>query len=119
MEYHNDLSKGLWHGFWVKAGAEDNWNSIFGKTCTILGTGAIGQALAKLLKAFSCQVIGWRRKSGLAVPEGFDKVVPDLKQRSMRPRSFALYPPPATQGLLSKELLAGMKGKFLVNVGRG
>ena len=24
-----------------------------------------------------------------------------------------------TQGLLSKELLAGMKGKFLVNVGRG
>ena len=26
---------------------------------------------------------------------------------------------PATEGLLSREILAGMKGKFLVNVGRG
>jgi phosphoglycerate dehydrogenase-like enzyme len=64
----NDLNKELWHGFWVKAGAEDNWNSIYGKTCAILGTGAVGQALARLLKAFSCEVIGWRRRSGQAVP---------------------------------------------------
>ena len=121
VEFHNDLSKELWHGFWVKAGAEDNWNSLFGKTCTVLGTGAVGQALAKLLKAFSCQVIGWRRKSGLAVPDGFDKVVPDLKP-ALDEAEIVFVTLPATnltQGLLSRELLLGMKGKFLVNVGRG
>ena len=116
VEFHNDLSKELWHGFWVKAGAEDNWNSLFGKTCTVLGTGAVGQALAKLLKAFSCQVIGWRRKSGLAVPDGFDKVVQDLKT-ALDEAEIVFVTLPATnltQGLLSRELLLGMKGKFLV-----
>jgi phosphoglycerate dehydrogenase-like enzyme len=121
VEYHNDLSKELWHGFWVKAGAEDNWNSIYGKTCAILGTGAVGQALARLLKAFSCEVIGWRRRSGQAVPDGFDRVVGDLKT-ALDEAEIVFVTLPATnltQGLLSKELLAGMKGKFLVNVGRG
>ncbi len=121
VEYHNDLSEGLWHGFWVKAGAEDNWNSIYGKRCLILGTGAVGQALAKLLKAFSCEVSGWRRRQGLAVPEGFDRVIPDL-QTALADAELVFVTLPATKltdGLLSRELLAGMKGKFLVNVGRG
>lgn len=121
VEYHNDLKNELWHGFWVRGGAEDNWNSLYGKTCVILGTGAIGSELAKLLKAFSCKVYGWRRRSGLALPEGFDAVLPDLREAIAAAEIVFVTLPatPLTDGLLGKELLATMKGKFLVNVGRG
>ncbi|MCE1197273.1 hypothetical protein LWX53_12360, partial [bacterium] len=78
VEYHNDLRRCLWHGMWARGGAEDNWNSIYGKSCAILGTGTIGVQLAKLLKAFSCTVYGWRRHGGLPVPDGFDAILPDL-----------------------------------------
>ncbi|HCO49531.1 MAG TPA: hydroxyacid dehydrogenase [Spirochaetaceae bacterium] len=121
IEYHNDLRNRIWHGFWVRGGVEDNWDSLRGRTCTILGTGAIGIELAKLLKAFSCTVYGWRRRSGLAVPEGFDEVVPELKDAIARAEIvyIALPATPLTEGLLSREILATMKGKMLVNVGRG
>ena len=121
VEYHNDLKNCVWHGFWVRRGAEDNWDSLNGKTCTILGTGAIGVELAKLLKAFSCRVYGWRRRMGLACPEGFDEVLPDLKDAIARAEIvyIALPATPLTEGLLSKAILASMRGKILVNVGRG
>ncbi|TXT49430.1 MAG: D-isomer specific 2-hydroxyacid dehydrogenase [Spirochaetes bacterium] len=121
VEFHDDLRQEKWHGFWVRAGAEDNWDSIAGRTCAILGTGAIGVELAKLLKAFSCPVIGWRRKSGQDVPEGFDKICFDLDEALGEAEIiFVALPATAlTEGLLSKERLLAMKGKFLVNVGRG
>lgn len=121
IEYHNDLRKGLWHGMWVRSGSEDNWDSISGKSCTILGTGAIGIELARLLKAFSCKVYGWRRRSGQALPQGFDEVIPDLGEAIARAEIvFVVLPAtPLTKGLLTRDLLASMKGKVLVNVGRG
>ncbi len=121
VEYHNDLKQGLWHGFWVRRGAEDNWDSLFGHKCAILGTGAIGCELAKLLKAFHCEVYGWRRKTGMALPEGFDEVIPDLKEAIARAEIVfvALPATPLTDGLLTREILATMKDKVLVNVGRG
>lgn len=121
VEFHNDLKNDLWHGFWVRAGSEDNWDSIRGRSCAILGTGAIGIELAKLLKAFSCKVYGWRRKTGQALPEGFNEVLPDLTEAIARAEMvfIALPATPLTEGLLSREILASMKGKFLVNVGRG
>lgn len=121
IEYHNDLRNTEWHGFWVRGGGEDNWDSIFGKHCTILGTGAIGIELAKLLKAFSCRVCGWRRSRGAPVPQGFDEVVPDLESAIARSEIIfvALPATPLTEGLLTKGILASMKDKFLVNVGRG
>ncbi len=121
IEYHNDLKNEIWHGFWVSRGAEDNWDSIYGRTCTILGTGAIGQELAKLLKAFSCKVYGWRRSRGTDVPEHFDAVLPSLKE-ALDAAEILFVALPATgetEGLISKDLLMDMKGKFLVNVGRG
>lgn len=121
IEYHNDLARDLWHGFWVRAGSEDNWNSIYGKSCVILGTGAIGVALAGLLKAFSCRVTGWRRRPDAPLPANFDEVIPDLEQaiESAEIVFIALPATPLTDGLISRELLRKMKGKFLVNVGRG
>ncbi len=121
VEYHNDLAACRWHGLWVKGGAEDRWESLHGKTCAILGTGAIGQALARLLGPFSCRVIGWRRREGLPLPEGFQAVYASLDQALEEADVvFVALPGTAqTQGLLSRERLAKMGGKLLVNVGRG
>ena len=120
IEFHNDLKNDLWHGFWVRGGSEDNWDSLHGRNCAILGTGAIGVELAKLLKAFSCKVYGWRRKSGQVLPEGFDEVIPDLREAIARAEIVYITLPatPLTEGLLSREILASMKGKLLVNIGR-
>ena len=121
IEYHCDLSRGKWHGMWVKGGKEDNLDSIFGKTCLILGTGAIGSELANLFKAFSCTVHGWRKNKALAAPEGFDDIVTDLKEAIAVSEIVAVALPatPLTDGLLSKDILMSMAGKFLINVGRG
>jgi phosphoglycerate dehydrogenase-like enzyme len=121
IEYHNDLRRGVWHGFWVGKGAEDEWSSIFRRDCAIFGTGAIGLALARLLKAFDCGVTGYRRREGLPAPPGFDRIETDFRRavESSELLFVALPLSPETEGLFSKEILLSARGKFLVNVGRG
>ena len=68
VEFHNDLAHGRWHGYWVKGGDSDQWESLRGKTCAILGTGSIGVELARLLAPFSCRVVGWRRDPSRGAP---------------------------------------------------
>ena len=121
IEFHNDLRQGKWHGFWVGKGHEDFWHSLYGKPCAILGVGAIGTALARLLKAFDCPVTGYRRRTSEETPLHFDRVTNDLADavRDAEIVFVALPLTDETEGLVSRELLASMKGKFLVNVGRG
>jgi phosphoglycerate dehydrogenase-like enzyme len=121
VEYHNDLRERRWHGFWVGRGAEDEWESIQGKTAAVFGTGAIGEALARMLKAFDCEVIGYRRHADLPVPPHFDRIETDLARavREAELLYIALPLTPATEGLFTRELLLSAKGRFLVNVGRG
>lgn len=121
IEFHNDLRRGTWHGFWVGKGHEDFWHSLQGKPCAVLGTGAIGTALARLLSAFDCPVTGYRRRPGAGSPPHFDRVTSDLADAIADAELVFVALPltPETEGLLSREILAGMKGKFLVNVGRG
>jgi len=121
VEYHNDLKIKQWHGFWVGKGAEDEWSSIFRRKTAILGTGAIGIALARLLKGFDCEVVGYRRRADEPLPPSFDRIETDIATAvaSAEIVFIALPLTPRTKGLFSKELLLSMKGKFLVNVGRG
>jgi len=121
IEFHNDLRRGKWHGFWIGKGHEDFWHSLFRKPCAILGVGAIGTALAKLLKAFDCPVTGYRRKKASESQPYFDRVTNDVADaiRDAEIVFIALPLTAETEGLLSRELLSTMKGKFLVNVGRG
>ncbi len=121
VEYHNDLRVRKWHGFWVGKGAEDEWSSIFRRPCAIFGTGAIGTVLARLLKAFECPVVGYRRHAGAPIPPNFDRIETDLAKAvaSAELLFVALPLTPSTTGLFSKELLLAAKGKFIVNVGRG
>lgn len=121
IEFHNDLRQATWHGFWVGKGHEDLWHSIYRKPCAVLGTGAIGTALAHLLKAFDCPVTGYRRRRGVDSPSEFDRVVYDVAE-AVRDAEIVFITLPLTletEGLVSAELLSTMKGKFLVNVGRG
>lgn len=120
VEYHNDLSRELWHGFWIGRGKEDFWHSIQGYACTILGTGAIGQRLASFLKAFECPVTGFRRQTAAEAVPGFDRVTADLPTAlSGAEIVFVALPlTEATRGLIGGRELACMKGAFLVNVGR-
>ncbi len=121
VEYHNDLKAGKWHGFWVGHGLEDYWHSIWGKRCAILGSGAIGVRLARLLKAFDCQVVGFRRRADGPRPDHFDAVTTDLREAVAGAELvFAVLPlTEATKGIVSRDILMSMKGAFLVNVGRG
>lgn len=121
VEYHNDLRARQWHGFWVGRGAEDEWSALHGRTAAIFGTGAIGISLAKLLKAFDCAVIGYRRRNDAPVPPGFDRIETELARAVAEAELLYIALPltPATTGLFTKELLLSAKGKFLVNVGRG
>lgn len=120
VEYHNDLRSGLWHGFWVGKGKEDFWHSIEGLDCAILGTGAIGQHLARMLKAFNCRVYGFRRQANAQLPEYFDKVGTDLAAcLSGADLVFITLPlTEATRRLVDEPVLASIPGAFLVNVGR-
>lgn len=121
VEFHNDLAAKKWHGFWVGKGREDFWHSIFRRRCVILGTGAIGETLARLLKAFDCHVAGYRRRSGAALPPHFDEVFTSLPEALAGAEIvFAALPlTDQTRGLVDAEALAAMRGAFLVNVGRG
>ncbi|MBU1079575.1 MAG: NAD(P)-binding domain-containing protein [Spirochaetes bacterium] len=121
VEYHNDLRDEIWHGFWVGKGREDFWHSMFRRRCAILGVGAIGEALARLLKAFDCEVIGYRRRADAKRPEHFDEVTTDLLSAvSGAEIVFVALPlTDATRGVVGRAELEAMRGAFLVNVGRG
>jgi len=77
----------------------------------VLGTGAMGSAVARLLQAVGFQVTGWSRHSGQslqAVLGDSDIVV------------CALPLTPQTQGLLDARALALMpRGSYLINIARG
>ena len=121
VEYHNALRETRWHGFWVGRGGEDEWHSLYGRPCAIFGTGAIGIALARLLKAFDCPVTGYRRHPDALLPPHFDRIETDLRKAVDEAELLFVALPltPATEGLFSKELLLSARDKFLVNVGRG
>lgn len=120
VEFHNDLAHGRWHGYWVKGGDSDQWESLRGKTCAILGTGSIGVELARLLAPFSCRVVGWRRDPSRGAPPGFDALAATADDAiAAADIVFSALPgTPETDGLLSSARLMAMRGKILVNVGR-
>ena len=121
IEFHNDLREGRWHGFWVGRGSEDEWSSIYGRPCAVFGVGAIGTAIARILKAFDCPVVGCRRRSDMPLPPFFDRMESDPRAAVAGAELLfvALPMTPATTGLFTRELLLSARGKFLVNVGRG
>ncbi len=121
VEYHNDLSKGIWHGFPVKMPSSDFWIPLHSKTCGIVGIGNIGKNIAKILKAFDCHVIGFKKHPTESLPEYTDEVSTSLNDVISRSDIVFIAIPltPETKGMLSWKVLSKMEGKFLINVSRG
>lgn len=90
----------------------------------IVGAGGIGSAVARRLSALGCPCVGVRRRPGLGVPEGFERVVAleDIDAELPLADIVVLTTPltPATRGLLSAGRLALLPpGAIVANVARG
>lgn len=119
VEYHKDLQMGIWHGF--SAGENEAfWTSLRGKTCGIIGIGSIGQEIAKLLKAFDCKIIGFKKRR-VEKLEFVDEITFDLENLILRSSVIFVALPltPETHGIINQKIISKMHGKFLINISRG
>lgn len=121
IPYHHDLKQGRWHGVWSGKDVADTWESLYGKPCALIGTGEIGRWIARYLKAFGCQVVGFKQKPVSSLPENFDHITQDLFEALEGSELVFISLPQTreTEGLIDAGTISKMAGKFLVNVGRG
>ena len=120
VPYHQDLTRGRWHGFAAKEPVRDSWQSLVGMRTAILGTGAIGTWTARLYHAFECRTVGFKRQ--LAKPrKPFDEITPDLLE-AVEGADVVVNTLPLTDhtvGLIDGPVFTAMQGALFVNVGRG
>jgi len=103
---------------WVKNEVEPDIGRLHDASVILLGAGAIGQALAKVLRGFDCDVRFFARRA----PEAAVRTTAELD--AALPTAdlviSSLPHTPETIGLLNAERLARFKSSaLLVNVGRG
>lgn len=118
VDYHNRLKE----GYWSREKDGDNmWETLQNKTIGILGLGHIGQNIARLLRSFNCKVIGFKKHAEGFKNDNIDEVTSDLLYtvKSSDVVFTALPLTQETKGLINAEILAEMKGKYIINVGRG
>lgn len=118
VEFHRDLYKGKWNLFQLTH--SNYWTTIQGKFCTILGYGEIGQNIAKFLKAYDCKIIGFKKHLNVKPPFA-DEVTDNLHEAINKGEIIFVCLPLTnkTKEIISKDVLKDMKGKYLINVGRG
>lgn len=118
VEFHNDLKKGIWN---LTLDPPNFWTSIQNRTCGILGLGHIGSNIAKFLKAYDCRIIGFRKHKTDTLPENVDEVSTSLEHVIKDAEIVYVCLPLSkeTHGIINAGVLEKMKGKYLVNVGRG
>jgi phosphoglycerate dehydrogenase-like enzyme len=97
---------------------------LAGRTMGIIGTGTIGEAIARRAKAFGMRVLGMRRNPSRGVPAGFDEVLgPAEKNRLLASADIVVMAAPftpATERLIDRAAIETMKrAAIVVNVSRG
>jgi len=119
-EFHNDLTRGDWHGTDDPVHPFDNWLSLQGKKVSILGTGAIGSHIAGLLTGFNMEIMGFRLHAAEKLP-GFVSVTGNVDEAlSFGDIIFLALPlTEKTRHSLDGKRLEKMKGKYIINVARG
>ncbi|GAB6280253.1 MAG: 2-hydroxyacid dehydrogenase [Thermovirga sp.] len=95
---------------------------LFGKTVGIVGTGAVGLHVARVLKAFGCELLGYSRtpKKEAEVWTGMEYVT--IEELLSRSDVVSLHLPltPETEGFLNRDRIALMKqGAILINTAHG
>ena len=117
----------------VRAQAERVWRDtethaevaeLQGQTALIVGTGEIGQEVARRLAAFGMQVHGFRRRADLPAPGGFDRIFAGgALHEGLGSADHVIVTLPHTpdsRGLFDAAAIAAMKrGAIIYNVGRG
>jgi len=96
-------------------------NPIAGKTVVVIGTGALGGSMIKLLSPLGAKIIGVNKKGGDV--DGCSKVVTIEKIDSILPEADILYlalpETPETKNLINLERLNLLKSSCgIVNIGR-
>lgn len=118
IEYHNGLKQGKW---FRSFDYDDTWISIQNKTCGILGYGSIGINIAKILKAFDCKIIGFKKHINQGENEYADELSNNLHEVIDKSEIIFVCLPMnnETRGLITADILSRMNGKYLVNIARG
>lgn len=98
--------------------------TMAGRTVAVVGTGGIGQAVARRATAFDLTVVGVRRRPELGAPAGFQRVVgADRLHEVLAEADAVVIAAPATgqtRHLIGRDELAAMRlGAVLCNVARG
>jgi len=115
-QYHEDQKQRIWRD-------ENADASIAGSHALVIGFGAAGMSIGRVLHAFGAKVTGVRRQN-LDKPDFADTVVTPDALAALLPDAdiiiLALPHTKETDKLLSRELLARVKpGAVLINIGRG
>lgn len=126
-EFDRDLRKGLWHRRDDPRQPFDYWSSLRGVSVAVLGTGAIGWEIARLLRPLVGRLTGLRRRAtspgqtGALEDEPFDAITDDLPiALDEADLAFVALPlTPQSEGLIGSTELALLSGGILVNVSRG
>ncbi|MCB9453058.1 MAG: phosphoglycerate dehydrogenase [Anaerolineaceae bacterium] len=95
--------------------------TLTGKTIGLLGLGAIGHRVARLLSGFDCHLIGYDPfiLAEEAAQFGVEWAERDAVIRRADILSLHFPPDPSTENLLNHEMIASMKdGAYLINTAR-
>ncbi|SDC32210.1 2-hydroxyacid dehydrogenase [Geotoga petraea] len=120
VEFHNDMKEGEWHRRYGSKNPFDLWTSLQNKNVSILGTGGIGKNIARLLKGFNCNIMGYKRKINGEM-ENFDHLTDDLTTALNFGDIIYIALPltEKTKSTINLENIELLKDKFLINVARG
>lgn len=109
--------------------AEHHWErytvqGLDGARVLVVGLGALGQAVARDLSMFGCEVWGTRRTAGKPAPEGVARVIPnsEIRQALSQVDALVLACPATdeTRGLIDRKSVEALKpGAVIVNISRG
>lgn len=114
----------------IAEGAQRRWtrivpDTLHGSTVGLVGFGNIGQAVARLLQPFACDILAWRRTAAPQDNRGGPRILTAREGLGILLREsdvvvLALPATTSTTNLIGAEELATMKrSAVLVNVGRG
>lgn len=95
---------------------------MHGKTVGIIGTGKIGQQMAKILNGFGCKIIAFDLKENEELKSNYSVVYTDLKTIFTDSNIISLHIPlsPKTKHIIDKKSIDSMiKGVMLINTSRG
>lgn len=121
VEFHKRLEKGLWSGYLTKNEQYQNWTSLYDKSCTILGFGAIGKAIVRLLAPYECSIKAFKRKINKNDLKYNVKFTTDLKD-ALTDSDVCFNTLPLTnetRHLINSSNINLLYDSFVINVGRG